>query len=53
MLKSANCVDWFISCQRLDLLVEAVSLCLFEDDILCGNFIVACQFGDRVFVARL
>ena len=36
MSKSSSCVDWFISCQRLDVLVENISLCLHEDEILCG-----------------
>ena len=51
MSKSASCVDWFVLRQCVDLWVEAVSLRLLEDKILCGNHVVACQVGDRVFVA--
>ena len=51
MSKSASCVDWFVLRQCVDLWVEAVSLRLLEDKILCGNHVVACQVGDRIFVA--
>ena len=50
MWESASCVDWFISCQIVDLLVEAVSLCLLEDRSFCGHYGVVFQFGGRVFV---
>ena len=48
MSKTANCVDWFVLRQCVDLWVEAVSLRLLEDKILCGNHVVARQVGDRV-----